>query len=125
MTNISRIPFIEGSSFGEIIIDGRNYDHDVVITLSGKIMKRKKKLSKKHFGTSHIISLEEAEFLYEKGMDELIIGAGMNDSVTLSPEAQNFFDHHKCTVRKAPTPEAIEIYNNSASRKVGLFHVTC
>ncbi|MBN1333436.1 MAG: hypothetical protein JW971_06705 [Synergistales bacterium] len=125
MEKRSSLPIIEGSSFGKIVIDGITYDHDVVITLSGKITKRKKKLSKKYFGTSHIISIEEADFLYEKGMDELIIGAGMNDSVTLSPEAENFFDRHKCTIHKAPTPEAVEIYNSSVSRKVGLFHVTC
>ena len=47
---------IEGTSFGDITIDGKAYDHDVVIRLNGGIMKRKKKLSKKLYGTSHVVS---------------------------------------------------------------------
>jgi hypothetical protein len=39
---------IEGSTFGSITIDGKTYEHDVVICLSGKVMKRKNKLSKKY-----------------------------------------------------------------------------
>ena len=38
---------IERTAFGTITIDGKTYDHDVVIRLSGEIVKRKKKLSKK------------------------------------------------------------------------------
>jgi hypothetical protein len=57
---------IEGTRFGEITIDGKTYDHDVVIRLSGEIVKRKKKLSKKLYGTSHTLSKDEAKFLFEK-----------------------------------------------------------
>ena len=42
---------IERTAFGTITIDGKTYDHDVVIRLSGEIVKRKKKLSKKYYGT--------------------------------------------------------------------------
>jgi len=38
---------IEGTTFGTITIDGKTYEHDVVIRLSGEVLKRKKKLSKK------------------------------------------------------------------------------
>ncbi len=48
---------IERSTFGAITIDGKTYEHDVVIRLSGEVMKRKKKLSKKYSGTSHALSL--------------------------------------------------------------------
>ena len=59
---------IDGSEFGIIIIDGETYSHDVLIRVSGEIKKRRKKLSKRIYGTSHIMSLEEAEFVYEKGL---------------------------------------------------------
>ena len=39
---------IEGTTFGTITIDGKTYEHDVIIRLSGEIVKRKKKLSKKY-----------------------------------------------------------------------------
>jgi hypothetical protein len=47
--------------------DGKTYDHDVVIDLSGAVAKRKKRLSKEKYGTSHIISKAEAKAIFEKG----------------------------------------------------------
>ena len=34
---------IDGTTFGEIVIDGKAYDHDVIIRLSGEVVRRKKK----------------------------------------------------------------------------------
>ena len=42
---------IESTTFGTITIDGKTHEHDVVIRLSGEVVKRKKKLSKKYYGT--------------------------------------------------------------------------
>ena len=36
---------IEGTAFGSITIDGMTYNHDVIIRLSGEVVKRKEKLS--------------------------------------------------------------------------------
>ena len=40
------------------------FDHDVVISPDGEVSKRKKKLSKAVYGTSHTSSLEEARYVY-------------------------------------------------------------
>jgi hypothetical protein len=37
---------IESTAFGTITMDGKTYEHDVVVRLSGEVVKRKKKLSK-------------------------------------------------------------------------------
>ena len=116
---------IEGTEFGSITIDGKRYEFDVVIRLSGEIIKRKKKLSKKHYGTSHVISRDEAQFVYEKGCEELILGTGQQDNVRLSKEAAEYFDGKRCKVISQPTPDAVERFNTSKKEKVGLFHVTC
>ena len=116
---------IEGSEFGNIMIDGKTYDHDVVIRLSGKVKKRQKKLSKKQYGTSHIISRAEAKSVFEKGCDLIIIGAGHEGNVRLSPEARDYFKNKNCGVILQPTPEAIRSFNRSNASKVGLMHVTC
>ena len=116
---------IEATEFGSITIDGETYPHDVLIRLSGKIRKRKKKLSKKHYGTSHILSLEEAEFIHEKGGEVLVVGTGQNGNLRLSPEAEAFFAHKGCAVLAAPTPRAIATFNQAKGQKIGLFHVTC
>jgi hypothetical protein len=65
---------IDGTVFGAITIDGKTYGHDVVVRLSGEVLKRKKKLSKKLYGTSHVLSEDEAKFLFEKGCDQVVIG---------------------------------------------------
>jgi hypothetical protein len=47
---------IDGTEFGNITIDGKKYGHGVVVRLTGEVVKRKKKLSKKLYGTSHLVS---------------------------------------------------------------------
>ena len=117
---------IDGTSFGQITIDGKTYEHDVLISLAGEVSKRKKKLSKKVYGTSHVVSRGEAEYVYEKGCEELILGTGQSDNVRLSPEAAEYFAKKDCAVVAKPTPQAIEAFNRSRARKkIGLFHVTC
>jgi hypothetical protein len=116
---------IEGTAFGEIVIDGKTYDHDVVIRLSGEIVKRKKKLSKQLYRTSHVLSKEEAKFLLEKGCEQIIIGSGQFGNVHLSPEAEAYFAKHGCKVLLKPTAEAIGVFNRTRGKTIGLFHITC
>ena len=116
---------IERSEFGSITIDGKIYEHDVLIRLSGEVVKRKKKLSKKLYGTSHTLSKDEAKFVFEKGCQQLILGSGQHGNVHLSPEAEAYFAKRGCTVLLQPTPEAIQSFNTSQGKKIGLFHVTC
>lgn len=100
-------PRIDGTEFGSITIDGADFEHDVLIRLTGEIKKRKKKLSKTVFGTSHIISLEEAKHIFEKGAERLMIGSGHDGNVTFSKEASEYFKEKKVRVDLFPTPEAI------------------
>lgn len=116
---------IEGTSFGDITIDGRTYDHDVVIRLDGDIVKRKKKLSKKLYGTSHVVSKDEAQFVFEKGAGLLVVGSGQQGNVRLSPEAEAWLGKKGCEVVIQPTPEALRAFNEARGKKIGLFHVTC
>lgn len=57
-------PRIDGTRFGSITIEGETFERDVLIRLSGEVKKRKKKLSKAVYGTSHVVSLEEAKHVY-------------------------------------------------------------
>jgi hypothetical protein len=116
---------IESTTFGAITIDGTTYEHDVVIRLSGEVIKRKKKLSKKLYGTSHVLSKDEAKFLFERGCDQVVIGSGQMGNVHLSPEAEAYLARKGCKVLLKPTPEAIRMLNRSRARRIGLFHVTC
>ena len=115
---------IDRTAVGEITIDGKTYDHDVIIRLSGEILKRKKKLSKQLYNL-HIVSEDEAKFVFEKGCRQLIVGSGQEGNVRLSPEAEAFFAKKNCEVVIQPTPQAIRAFNDAHGKKIGLFHVTC
>jgi hypothetical protein len=118
-------PNIDGSEFGSITIAGRRIDNDVMIRLDGAVAKRQKKLSKAIYGTSHVISLAEAEVIFDKDAERLIIGAGHNGMVGLSDEAADYFAKKKVKVELARTPEAIARWNKAKGKVIGLFHVTC
>ncbi|WP_210250748.1 hypothetical protein [Bradyrhizobium hipponense] len=82
---------IESSAFGTITIEGKTYEHDVIIRLSGEVARRKKKLSKKYYGTSQVLSKDEAKFVFEKGCEQLVLGSGQFGNMHLSPEAEAYF----------------------------------
>jgi len=83
------------------------------------------RLSKQYYGISHTISVDEAEFVYEKGCDTVVLGTGQYGNVHLSPEAAEFFADHDCRVVLEPTRQATKAYNKTKGRAIGLFHVTC
>lgn len=118
-------PHIDGSSFGSITVDGETYDHDIVIHLGGKLKKRKKKLSKQQYGTSHTVSLAEAEHIFDDGAKQIIVGTGQHGALQLSDEAEAFFKDHSCSVQALPTPDAVKAWNNAEGRVIAMFHVTC
>jgi hypothetical protein len=118
-------PRIDDSEFGSITIDGERITHDVMIRLGGEVRKRKKKLSKAVYGTSHIVSLAEAEHLYQKGAERLIVGTGQKAMVKLSEEARDYLTQKRVTIDLAPTPDAIVRWNKTKGAVIGLFHVTC
>lgn len=118
-------PAIDGTAFGSITIEGKQFERDVIIRLDGAVKKRKKKLSKAIYGTSHTLSLDEARYVYQEGAERLIIGAGQFGMVALSDEAAGFFARQGCRVDLLPTEQAINAWNSAEGAAIGLFHVTC
>jgi hypothetical protein len=118
-------PRIEKFKFGSITIDGKTYTSDVIIRPDGEVKKRKKKLSKDVYGTSHTISLEEAKHVFKKSAKTLIIGGGQFGRVKLSAEATDYLAKKGCEVTLLPTPKAIQAWNETEYETIGLFHITC
>jgi len=118
-------PGIDSTEFGAITVAGVRIEHDVLIRLSGEVKKRKKKLSKAVYGTSHTVSLAEAEHIFENGAERLIVGTGQNGMVTHSNEAAEYFAKKDVAVDLSPTPKAIKHWNEARGRVIGMFHVTC
>jgi hypothetical protein len=118
-------PKIEDAWFGSITVEGKRYEYDIVIRLSGKVRRRNKQLSKAVYGTSHTLSLAEVRELHRKRAERIIIGAGFEGQVHLSNEAAEFLEKKGCRVDLYPTPEAIQCWNEAEGNILGLFHLTC
>ena len=118
-------PIIESTSFGSITIEGEKYKHDVIIRVDGRVEKRKKKLSKKVYGTSHKLSIQVARHVYQVGAKKLIFGTGQYGRAELAEDTIEFFKQKGCQVQLSPTPEAIDAWNKAQGAVIGLFHVTC
>ena len=118
-------PKIDTSWFGSITVEGKRYEYDIIIRLSGKVRKRRKALSKAVYGTSHTISLAEIKDLYRKKADRVIVGSGQEGMAHLSQEAADFLRSSGCRVDVSPTPQAIELWNDAQGEVLGLFHITC
>ena len=119
------IPEIGMAIFGLINIDGTTYKDDVLIRLNGQVETREKELSKDIFGTSHIISLVEAEHVFEDGAEQLLIGSGYFGRCKLSPEAAAFYFEKGCEVILLHTSKAVRRWNQYEGAMIGLFHITC
>jgi hypothetical protein len=118
-------PKINETSFGTIVIDHNYFDHDVVINLKGQVRKRKKKLSKTVYGTSHMVSDAEIEDIFDPGAEMVVIGSGQYGRVELSDEAVSFLRDHNCKFEILPTPRAIDYWNTQEGQIIGMFHITC
>jgi hypothetical protein len=118
-------PHIDETEFGWIRIDGQIINHDVIIKLDGEVLKRKKKLSKEVYGTSHKVSLEEAQYVFEDEAEQLVVGTGQYGALELSDEAKEFFNQERITIKQMPTPDAVSYWNNTDRPCIGLFHVNC
>jgi hypothetical protein len=118
-------PHIDSVRFGAITVAGQTMRHDIVITLDGHIRERAKNLSKRQYGTSHVLSLDEIQDVWEDGTNALLVGGGLFGRVRLAPDAQAFLAQHGCAVDLYPIGRAVRLWNKSQGKIVGLFHITC
>jgi len=120
-----KCPRIEKTSFGEIMIGGKTYAYDVQIRAGGKVRKRKKKLAKGLYGSSHIIGPAELEKVCKGHPEVVFIGTGMSGMAKLSEDALRYLQQRSIKCEVLTTPKAAAAYNEAEQRKAALIHVTC
>ncbi len=116
---------VEYPAFGKIAVDGKVYDHDVVVYPSGRIERRKKWLSKEKHGTSHKLDPDELREYMVEDFESLIVGTGFYGYLSLLPESRSLVRGKE--VYELPTAEAVKLFNEVHRRKrvLAIFHVTC
>jgi len=113
---------IDATTFGAITINGKTYDHDVIIRLSGAVEKRRKRLSKEMYGTSHIVSKAEAKFVFEDDCELLIVGAGQGWKRALVSRGKRVFRQEALSGRVAADAGGHLDLQQVAAEKEGCSH---
>ncbi len=125
----------EKTGFGYVVINGKKYDHDIVLYPNGEIRMRRKDLSKKYRGTyGHTpLSREELEhYLKETGnLEYLVIGTGQYGALPLTPEAEEYLrelEKKGVNILIDKTPNILSAVNEllkNNKRILTIIHVTC
>lgn len=110
--------------FGEIEIEGRRYDHDVLID-AGEVMKREKKPSKTYregYGHTPLSAQERIPW----GGKRLIVGTGAYGKLAVTPEVGEEARRRGIEVVAEPTEEALRLVHDTPAEDVyAVLHVTC
>jgi hypothetical protein len=111
-------------TFGEIEIDKKRYDHDVVID-GGKIRKRVKKASKAYqeaYGHTPLSLQENLPW----GGRQLIVGTGMYGHLPVMPEVSQEATRRKVELVIVPTAAACRLLADRKDKDVyAVLHATC
>jgi hypothetical protein len=109
--------------FGSIRIDGRTYEHDVVIDL-GAVRKREKKASRPlrvTYGHTPLSILERIPW----NCHRLVVGTGVHGALPIVPELSREAERRGVELVVVPTAEAIALLQEDARETNAILHVTC
>ncbi len=109
---------IDSSYFGNIIIDGKKFNHDVIVDWKGAVQQK---------AGSHNFTKRELEDLLLREPEVVVIGTGTAKLMKVDPNTELTAKLHGVDLIVAPTFKAIEHFNKHVKRKktIGIIHVTC
>ncbi|MEM5869615.1 MAG: MTH938/NDUFAF3 family protein [Candidatus Aenigmatarchaeota archaeon] len=112
---------IDSTDFGYIIVEGKKYEHDVLVSYRGKV-------SKVQLQTRHLISKKEFSDFLKEAPEIIVIGNGQYGACEVSEEFLNLAKEKGIEVIIKETPEAISYFNEflkAGKKVVAYMHVTC
>lgn len=116
---------VNSFSFGSIVIDGKQYEYDVLVMPDGTV--REREADKRKYG-DHNIKKGEIEELVKAKPETIIVGTGTDGLATVSSDAQSYARTEKLGLAVLPSSEAIEKLNqllDEGKRAAALIHITC
>jgi len=112
------------TGFGWVEINGRRYEHDIVVHTDGRVTKRRKKASKglrDEYGHTPL-SHHELDVL-DEGPKRVIVGTGQDGALPITPEARRMLVAYEHLI--APTPKALKVLSEERKGTLAIIHVTC
>lgn len=110
------MPKINSFYFGNIIIDGKKFTNDVVITANGTVREKHR---------SHTIEKEDIQEFIIDNVETIVIGTGTAGNVKVDPNVNIMAQLSGINVIIKPTINAVEEFNKIKGKKAGIFHLTC
>jgi hypothetical protein len=116
---------IDSFNFGFIVVDGKQYAHDVIILPDGTVKERNP--GKGRLG-SHSIARNEIESLTRLQPDIILIGTGVQGMARLAHDAEFYLTEPDLNITLLQSPQIVKKYNQYAEggeKVAALIHVTC
>ena len=116
---------INSYNFGFIVVDGKQYTFDVVISPDGTVKEREP--SKGRVG-SHHIGCNEIESINKGAPDAIVVGTGASGLAKLASEAEVYLQQVNPNLIILPSPQAVQKFNKlteEGKRVSALIHITC
>jgi len=112
---------VEHYTFGRIVIDGKTYASDVIIT-------KNKILEKWWRKEGHLVQLEDINEILKQNPEIVIFGTGKYGAMKVSKEVINELKRRNIEVVIDITEKAVKIFNemvNKGKNAVLAAHLTC
>ncbi|MFP3983063.1 MAG: Mth938-like domain-containing protein [Desulfurivibrionaceae bacterium] len=112
---------ITNYDFGRIVIDGKTYTSDVIITSQGVNAGWWRK-------SGHSVVPEDIREMVEDAPDTIILGQGKPGMMKATRELRDYLKEHGINLIEEPTAKAVETYNRLDKEKARVcagFHLTC
>ncbi|MBU2579981.1 hypothetical protein KKF19_03460 [Patescibacteria group bacterium] len=100
---------IDSYNFGEIMIDGKRYDADIII-YPNKVKKWWRK-------QGHEVCIDDIKEAVDEGPDVLIIGAGTPGLMKVLKETEEYLEKQGIELIAEPTEKAVQIFNRLCLEK--------
>ena len=116
---------IDELTFGSVVVEGKRYRRDILISADGTVKKRKGGLLM--FG-SHDIKKQELEELSQGQPDVIIVGIGTDGTAHLAPEVESWAKANNVNLLVQPScdvPAKINEFAEHKKRVAALIHITC
>jgi hypothetical protein len=116
---------IDSFNFGFIVVDDKQYAHDVIILPDGTV--RERNPGKGRLG-SHSIARSELDELSRVQPDVILIGTGVQGMARLARDAEYYLAAPDLNVTMLPSTQIVKKYNQyveEGERVAALIHVTC
>jgi len=114
-------PLIEGYRFGKMVVRGKEYERDLIITPDRIISPWWRE-------EGHRVTLEDLKEVIDLDGECVVIGTGYSGLVRVSDDVIKYYRERGVRIYVTDTGRAVKIYNElvkNGAKVMGAFHLTC